>query len=185
MKGAGSKTTHIHRQYKWSCPFEISAVQQLSLKIVARELDPDAAKLLGSIQDSKKREELMKELNEAYHLRVICKTDLGGGTIEGSLFAVIGDAEEDQCEYVITNESKRFSLAYSQHILASQIPQKVQPLLRCDFENEEQCLGASADGTVSSTPYAWASVLHHKLLRVSFKPASRPFKLVLQDLTAK
>ena len=78
--------------------------------------------MLSKEKDLQRREELVKELHESKHLKLICKTDLGGATIQGSLFAVIRDVREDQCEYFVRNESRRFSLHYSQHILASQIP---------------------------------------------------------------
>lgn len=81
--------------------------------------------LLSQEKDLQRREEIMKELHQPKYLKVICKTDLGGDTIQGSLFAVIRDVREDQCEYFVRNESRRFALHYSQHVLPSQLPLKL------------------------------------------------------------
>lgn len=122
VPGADGRTRTLQKSYKWSCPFEISTVQQLSLKIVAGELDPTSVQLASKVPDVGRREELMKQLHAPRYLKVICKTDLGGDIMQGSLFAVIRDVHEDQCEYFVRNESKRFSLRYQQHILPGQLP---------------------------------------------------------------
>ena len=53
-------------------------MQQLSLKIVADELDPTGVQLVSKVLDQQRREELMRQLHESKFLKVICKTDLGG-----------------------------------------------------------------------------------------------------------
>ena len=65
------------------------------------------------------------------------------------------------------------------------MPLKIQPLLRNDFENDEERFGPVVGNKVESAPYAWASLLHDKLLKVWFTVHDCNRKLVLCDLNAK
>lgn len=62
---------------------------------------------------------------------------------------------------------------------------KIQPLLRAEVENQEEWLPPAVGGQVEQVPFAWASLVHDKLLRVSLTAGDRSEKLALCDLTAK
>ena len=62
---------------------------------------------------------------------------------------------------------------------------KIQPFLRTEADNQEEWLPPAVGGQVEQVPFAWASLVHDRLLRVSLTAADRTEKLALCDLTAK
>lgn len=99
------------KRYSWSNPFQISSVAQFTVKLGAQEeIDEQDAKQFKGLPNASQKSMLKAQLKEGQFLRVTCKTDQGDCL--GSMFIVIRDEAEDQCEYKIVNESENIDLIY-------------------------------------------------------------------------
>lgn len=109
---------------------------------------------------------MLKWLNESHYFDVKCCSDTEGTL--GSMFVVIRDEEESKCEYKIVNESKAVDLLYYQHIDAAKVPQRLAGLNLSKYVQRNRRLKSG-----QSYRYSWGSVLHDRLLCVSFTPTAK------------
>lgn len=84
------------------------------------EKDKSFFKLL---KDNNESTRLGKQLQESQYLDIVCKTSSGFNI--GSMFIVVREEDEENCEYKIINESKSVDLLYYQHIDKAKIPQRL------------------------------------------------------------
>lgn len=89
----------------------------------------------------------------------------------GSMFVVVRDEDEERCEYKIVNETQSVDLLYYQFIDKAKIPPGLASL---DVSKHLQRNRRLKCG--QSYRYSWGSVLHDKLLCVSFTPTFKSFQ---------
>ena len=64
LLGPDGKPKDVSKRYKWSCAFEISTVQQFSLKIPTSPPEPEVLEQVCAVMEPKEKERLIKELHE-------------------------------------------------------------------------------------------------------------------------
>lgn len=109
------------------------------------------------------------------------KTEIGENI--DSMFIVIEEEQPETCEYMIHNESILFDMLYKQHITVSNINIRQTALNNLRFENPEKRLSSG-----SNERFTWSSVLHDKLVALSFTlkhPKYLDEKLSMTDLNQK
>lgn len=144
------------KQYNWSTPFMCSEVDTFSLKINPRIRKQRLLEQMNGL-NIQERILLTKIMNEPKYLKLKCKAGLKQAP--GSMCIMLEEEDEDTCQYKIINKSSFADIIYSQHIVNNPIWNKRL------FAHD----GMTQKCKVSQTQrFTWESVLHQKLLRVSF-----------------
>jgi hypothetical protein len=76
------------------------------------------------------------------------------------MFIILEEEDEETCEYKIMNNSQNIDIMYCQHIVNN--PMWNQRLFIQDGLNVQKCKSGQTQR------FNWDSVLHRKILRVSF-----------------
>ena len=120
-------------------------------------------------------------LEEPEYIKISIKTEIGENV--DSMFVVIEEEQVETCEYKIHNESLLFDMLYQQHIISSTINIRNTALNNLKFDNPEKRLKVG-----KQERFTWSSVLHDKLVSLSFTlkhPKYLLEKLSMTDLNSK
>lgn len=101
-------------------------------------------------------------MNEPKYIKLKCKADLKQAL--GSMFIILDEEDEDTCQYKILNKSSVADIIYCQHIVNNPVWNK--RLFAHDGMTQKCKVG-------QTQRFTWESVLHQKLLRVSFQMRGR------------
>ena len=163
-----SRGRELRKTYKWSCPFLISNVAKFSVRVAAQEISASNQKALSQASDKDEHTQLTKQLHEPAYLHIQCSTDAGGQT--GNMFVIVRDEDEDKCEYKIVNKTKSVDLLYYQHIDRAKVPHRLSGLDSSKLLQKNRRLKAG-----QTYRYSWGSVLHEKILCISFTPTFKSY----------
>lgn len=144
------------KQYSWSSPFMICEVDQFTLQVRPNVRKQRLKEQMNGL-NVQERMLLTKIMSQSQFLRVKCKADLKQAY--GSMFVVIEEEDAATCEYKIMNSSKHLECTVAQHIVSS-------PLSSPSLHIKDQIAQRCKPGEV--TRFTWDSVLHQKILRLSF-----------------
>jgi hypothetical protein len=110
------------------------------------------------------RASAVREMSRPIYVRVVCRTGVAGdGTAKlGSIFIVISEEPEDLASYMLRNESAHIALCYRQQLGAALYLASGATVDAQRIHNDEWVLNQGSER------FVWASVLHQRLLSVSF-----------------
>ena len=91
------------KHYNWSTPFMISEVDNFTLQIRPYVRKQRLQEQMNGL-NLQERTWLTKIMSESKYLKLRCKTDIPQAN--GSMFVVIEEEKEENCEHQIINESK-------------------------------------------------------------------------------
>lgn len=107
------------------------------------------------------RGQLMHMMSDPKYLRVYCKANLKQAV--GSMLIIFEEEAADACQYVVVNKSASVELTYCQHIVNNPVWSK---RININEATVQRCRPSQQQR------FSWDSVLHQKVLRLSFSKRS-------------